>query len=163
MVKKHLIALLALGAGIAGAGSAFAEQRQPRPDPLGDATVSRADVETKVSAQFAQLDTDRDGTLSSDEMQAMFAGRGGGVNPMALGMMMRADTDGDGKLGRSEFTAAALGRFDMADADHDGQLTKAERDAMRSAMRQRWHERRSGGDAMGGGTMPPPPPDDDGD
>ena len=67
--------------------------------------------------------------------------RGGG------GMMMRADTNGDGVVTREEALALAGERFDRMDLNHDGKLT---RDEMKQA------GRRMG--PMRGGDMPPPPP-----
>jgi hypothetical protein len=63
--------------------------------------------------------------------------RGGGMG------MMRADTDGDGRISRAEAAAAADTRFARMDANGDGKLTPEE-------MGPR------GG--RGGSDMPPPPP-----
>ena len=178
MLKTFLLAAALTGGTFA---AAHAQAGGPRPDPLGDGTVSRADAQAKAAAEFDRLDTNRDGALSSGELAAMFPE--GPMRAMS-GMMARmADTNGDGKIDRSEFVTAAMRRFDRADANGDGQLTKAERDAERDARRAR---RGMGDGAMGNGPMGdhgpggemgdpgerpmgrddgtpmPPPPDDDG-
>ena len=65
---------------------------------------------------------------------------------MTGGMMMRADTDGDGAISRAEFLAQATERFNRMDLNHDGRLTPDELGA------------RMGGRRGGGGEIPPPPP-----
>jgi hypothetical protein len=154
-----------------------------RPDPFGDATVSRADARAKADAEFARLDTDHDGVLSQDEFSAQFP-EDSRMRMMAPMMMTRLDENGDARLSKAEFTGFALKRFDMADANHDGQLTKAERDSARDAMRARFrdHGPGRGGPDQGGpdqggpdhggpdhggpgsddGPPPPPPGGDDG-
>lgn len=160
--------ILFASAALALAGSANAAERTPRPDPWGDATVARGDVAARSSQQFDTLDTNRDGSLSGDELAAMApqgAQRGGRMRGRGAGMMSQwLDTNGDGKISRDEFAAAALRRFDMADADHDGRLTKAERDTAREAMRARWRERMQDGGMQGGmmGGGANPPANDDG-
>jgi Ca2+-binding EF-hand superfamily protein len=164
-------ALLGSTAAWAQAGApAQGRDHAPRPDPYGEATITRAETQAKAEAQFATLDTDHDGSLSADEFSMMFPE--GRMRLMAPMMMSRfADADNDGKITRAELVAVALKRFDTADANHDGQVTKAERDAAREAMRARRSERmrdRDGdGSAVGGGgddagPPPGPPPPDDG-
>lgn len=67
--------------------------------------------------------------------------RGGG-----MGMMMRADTNGDGVVSRDEALAQAGQRFDRMDLNHDGKLTRDEVEQVGRRMGQMR------------GDMPPPPP-----
>lgn len=97
-------------------------QRGPREDQYGDATVTKADMSAASAKRFADLDANKDGTLSEDEMGRMAR------------MMGQADADKDGKLSAAEFTAQQGTRFDAMDGNKDGQLTKAERDAFRQQM-----------------------------
>ena len=109
-------------------------QGGPRPDPYGDATVTQADVEKNAADRFAQLDANHDGTLSVDE-QPGGGRRFGGGEP--------------GPLTKDQYTANQIQRFQRMDADHDGNLTKAERDAFREQMRQRFQQ--GGGAGAPGG------------
>ena len=112
MTRYTIVAALA-AAGLCGAAHA----QSPRPDPWGDATVSRADEQKQAEERFDALDTDHDGSLSAKEQAAAQNQRGPGG-----GGLRRADTDGDGKVGKQEYVAAQLRRFDMQDADKDGQF-----------------------------------------
>jgi hypothetical protein len=106
-------------------------QGGPPPDPYGDATVNQADVEKNAADRFAQLDANHDGTLAVDEQPN--GGRRFGGEP--------------GPLRKEQFVAGQVQRFQRQDADHDGKLTKAERDAFRAQMMQRFQQ---GGGAPGG-------------
>jgi hypothetical protein len=121
--------------------------RQPRPDPYGDATVSRADAKTRAEAQFDQLDKNHRGYLTSEDLTNGLPADSP-MRRMAPMMMSRMDTNGDGKISKDEFVNHALQRFDAMDTNHDGQLTKAERDAARETMR---NHMRGGGGGWGGG------------
>jgi hypothetical protein len=109
-------------------------QGGPPPDPYGDATVTKADAEKIIGQRFDQLDADHNGSLSPQERQAGFGGgaRGGGGGGGPGGAQ--------GPQSKAEYVAAQLQRFDMQDADHDGKLTKAERDAFRQQMMQRFQQ-----------------------
>jgi len=100
-------------------------QGGPRPDPYGDATVTQADVEKAAADRFAQMDANHDGTLSVDE-QPGGGRRFGGGEP--------------GPMSKDQFVAGQVQRFQGQDADHDGKLTKAERDAFRAQMMQRFQQ-----------------------
>lgn len=159
---------------LAGLALALPAAAQPAPptdgpagamqDPFGDATILRSDAEAQAAARFAALDTDKDGSLSPEELaagrparpgaqaEAPRRGRGGGW------MARMMDANGDGKISKDEFVTATLRRFDMADADHDGKLTKAERQEAMEQMRARIEAMRAlGGGSGGGGDGPPPP------
>jgi hypothetical protein len=126
-MKTYTFAAALLAAALAVPAIA---QGGPRPDPYGDATVGQAEVEKNAADRFAQLDANHDGTLSPDEQP--FGGRGfggGSAEPM--------DKDA--------FVAGQVQRFQRMDADHDGKLTKAERDAFREQMRQRFQQQGGGG------------------
>ena len=100
-------------------------QGGPPPDPYGDATVTQADVEKNAGDRFANMDANHDGSLSVDEQP--FGGRRfGGGEP--------------GPMSKDEFVAGQVQRFQRQDADHDGKLTKAERDAFRAQMMQRFQQ-----------------------
>lgn len=121
-----------LGAAIAVPALA---QGGPRPDPYGDATVTQVDVEKSAADRFAQLDANHDGTLQVDE-QPGGGRRFGGGEP--------------GPMSKDDFVAGQVERFKRQDADGDGKLTKAERDAFRAQMMQRFQQGGGGGAAGGG-------------
>jgi len=127
-MKTFTITLAALAAAVAMPALA---QGGPPPDPYGDATVSQADVEKTAADRFVQLDANHDGSLSVDEQPN--GGRRFGGEP--------------GPLSKDQFVAGQVQRFQRQDADHDGKLTKAERDAFRAQMIQRFQQ---GGGAPGG-------------
>jgi len=95
-------------------------------------------------AALAKLDANQDGKISMDEMRpARFGGRGGGEgrgpgpggergearppdSSELVKTLMAFDTNGDGKLSRSEVPERMQGLFDRADADKDGVLTTEE-------------------------------------
>lgn len=120
-------------------------QGGPPPDPYGDATVGRAEVEAQAAARFDQLDTNHDGSLTIEERRAGFAGRGGpggggGFGGRGRGGAAAAPQD------KAAYVTAQVARFEQQDTNHDGKLTKAERDAFREQMMQRM----MGGGGFGG-------------
>lgn len=129
-MKTFTLTVAALAAAISLPALA---QGGPPPDPYGDATVNQAEVEKAAAERFAQLDANHDGSLSADE-QPNGGRRFGGGEP--------------GPLTRDAFTAGQVQRFQRQDADHDGNLTKAERDAFRAQMMQRFQQ--GGGGGRGG-------------
>jgi hypothetical protein len=138
---------------------------------------TRADALARADARFDQMDTNKDGKLTPDEMAAMRGpGRRGpapadgaappppppaGAAPAGAGqpgsrMFARMDSNGDGVIDREEYRAIAIRRFDMMDANKDGKIDAAEREAARDAMMNRMG--RGQRDGTPSGNMPPPPP-----
>ena len=159
--------MIAVAAGALTAGGAIAQQAPQMPpngqmppampmrgggggmgglmaaDTNGDGIITRAEAVAAADARFDRLDTNHDGVLSPDEMQAampMAAGGGGGQGMAAMGPATR-----------QQFHDRALRQFDRLDTNHDGTIDQAEMAAYRGMMRERRQERR-------GGDMPPPPP-----
>jgi hypothetical protein len=128
-MKLVMIGAAALAAAISLPALA---QGGPPPDPYGEATVSQADVEASAGDRFTQMDANHDGTLQVDE-QPNGGRRFGGGDPAPMS--------------KADFVAGQVQRFQRMDADHDGKLTKAERDAFRQQMMQRFQQ---GGGAPGG-------------
>lgn len=89
--------LVALGAAlVAFAGVAYAQEHMPPAgDPMGTATVTRAEAEAKATAMFARLDANGDGKLDQADREAMIAKRFDAM-----------DTNHDGQLSKQEFIAA---------------------------------------------------------
>lgn len=110
------------------------------------------------NAAFDRLDANRDGSISRDEFakarevriekrmvrnDGQPGGRKMGMRHggRGMGIMRRADGNGDGRITLAEAEAAALQRFDRMDANRDGRLTPEERREMRMKIRT---ERKSG-------------------
>lgn len=129
---------------------AHAAQMFARMDANKDGKLDAADREARHAAMFDRIDTNKDGQISREEFSAMHRSDGkrggpegrhrmgdrGGKGWGHHGGMMKGDGDQDKAITQAEFTAAALQRFDRMDANKDGQVTKEERQAGRSAMRE---------------------------
>jgi hypothetical protein len=135
MAHGRRLALAALLAAGAAAPAAAQEGRFARADTDGNGVLSRAEVDRGLpgyAARFDDIDRNRDGSLSPDELRAWSANRKGGERAGEGGFgehFRRADANGDGVLSRSEADKALprLGaKFDRIDADRDGKLTPEE-------------------------------------
>lgn len=153
-------AVLALS-GVAMAQTASTPTRAPRPDMTraqaqakaeahfakldanADGTLDQADRAAHKAQMFDRIDTDKNGSISRAEFDAMHAARGakgehrahrmGGKMHGKMGARMGA---GATPVTRQAFLDRALQRFDRIDANRDGTVTQAERKAGREAMRQ---------------------------
>lgn len=114
--------------------------------------ITRAAFAQKVQKLFARLDTNHDGFVTQDEVQAaaqaMHARMAPGVGQRGSKMFDRLDGNRDGVITQAEFNAAMANRPQRAgshrgaptwgrfaarfDTDHDGQVTRAEFDAVRA-------------------------------
>lgn len=105
-------------------------------DQDGDGQITRAEMEEFRSARFAEMDTNGDGFISTDELTAQSVKRAG---DRAAKMMERLDTDGDGLLSEEDLAQAPrAGRmFDRLDQNQDGVVTKAEFDEARERFGKR--------------------------
>jgi hypothetical protein len=121
-----------------------------------DGTISLAEAQgTPLADKFAEIDADKDGKLTRDELHAMKKGRHGegdrgwhGKDPAerAARFIAKFDADKDGAL-----TAAELAdhphmaeKFAEVDADKDGKLSVAELTAFKASHPGRGHGRGHG-------------------
>jgi Ca2+-binding EF-hand superfamily protein len=128
-----LIALLSVPALAQEGAKPAAEEARP---------VSRTELSDQLNADYADLDTDKDGKVTGDEIKARLVRKA----EADLAVLKKArddafaklDTNSDGSISRAEFDAKAqlptikdptelatsnLGRFD---ADKDGSITQDE-------------------------------------
>jgi len=149
MFKRTLIAALflvpALGFAADTAPKGERGSHFKKADADGNGTLSRAEVEKsmpRLAEKFDQIDTNKDGQLSRDEMKAWKkahkAGNKADRQAKAAERFKHADANGDGKISRieAEQNAPRLAKkFDAIDANKDGQLTQDELRAYRESKR----------------------------
>ena len=109
-----------------------------RYDTNGDGFVDRSEWTAAQEARFKQLDIDRDGKLSRDELFSRTPASGGSVLPSDAQVRRQAtyfkllDADNDGFVSKTEFMAQAGRNFARCDLDKDGRINTAEcRQALR--------------------------------
>ena len=149
MIKKHLplvLFLLAAAPALAAPGEEPANPRAARSPNSGvmrydtnkDGFVDRTEWTAGQEARFKQLDTDKDGKLSKDELFARSPSAPGNVLPSDRQLerqdafFRRVDTDKDGFVSKAEFMAQADRNFARCDLDRDGRINTTEcRQALR--------------------------------
>lgn len=155
MTRKTLLTLAVLTALAAGtafaatapAPGASATSAQPAPraklDSNGDGSVDRTEAakHSRLAGKFDELDKNKDGKLTKDEMPARHD-RGHdkrGHDPREA--MSRLDTDKDGRISRAEATAAEgkmASRFDQMDANKDGYVDRADHEIRAKQRKDEW-------------------------
>ena len=178
-MRKTVLAGALVALTLAAGGVALAQQspdrtqaRALRADADGDQRLSRAEFVDARIQRLAAADTDRDGSVTREEMRAVAQARRA---ERADARFERLDADNDGVISKAEFEArgeprgdagahrghARAGRmgdrgpvviaeararaeagFALMDADGDGYVTAAERQAARADRRQHRRERR---------------------
>ena len=89
---------------------------------------ARASIDKRLDAEFARLDTNRDGQLSPAEFKA--GAPGPRVIPVNQ-LLAQIDRDKDGKVSAEEHRAVPLANFDRIDTNRDGTLSAEEQAAAR--------------------------------
>ena len=90
-----------------------------------DGTLSWDEVRVAALAKFNAADADHDGTLDAKEAAKL------GVSKS---MLKKADADKDGTLDSNEYLAIVKQRFDAADRDHEGTLSVKELSTQRGRL-----------------------------
>eukprot|EP00903_Cladosiphon_okamuranus_P021218 g19491.t1 len=116
-------------------------------DTDGDGKITPEELQAHSAARFAQADTDGDGTLSVEEMVArMEARQAERLQRGAERMIERMDKNDDGVLSADEMAPRDEGRmFARLDADEDGAISQEEMEKARD----RFEERREKGGRHG--------------
>ncbi|KAF1055434.1 MAG: hypothetical protein GAK43_00228 [Stenotrophomonas maltophilia] len=140
-----LLALLlsTSAAGVALAADTPASAPSPRLaklDTNGDGVIDRQEAAAApwLAQHFDQLDKNKDGKLSADELphwKRGHRGLGGHGERWA-----KLDTDKDGRISRAEAQAdpRLAARFDQLDLNKDGYLDKADRELRMKQHRDAW-------------------------
>ena len=110
--------------------------------------LTRAEFVEKVQKHFARFDTNHDGFVTPDEVQASAQSIDARMKERGSKMFDRLDVDHDGIVNKSDFDAAMANRQQRAgshrhvptwdrfaarfDTNHDGEISRAEFDAARA-------------------------------
>ena len=164
MTYKGFIAGIVTTATVLGAGMAVAQSpergpgkgpgcggpRHERPtfqqlDTDGNGEITKEEMQARMAARFAEADTDGDGKLSLDEMQAKARQR---ADDRAKWMLEKFDADGDGFLSAEEMPKPKREggmdkMFERADTDKSGGISEEEFKAMGD--HKRGHDGKFGG------------------
>ena len=102
-----------------------------------DGKLTTEEMEAFRAAEVVAADADKDGKLSAAELASLTMGRmQARADRMAAQMVERHDADGDGALTVAELSVrpAPVQMFERLDSDGDGALTEAEIEAGRAMM-----------------------------
>lgn len=114
-----------------GAGTALALSQDPvqhlcanfeRIDVNGDGAISRAEYRKVQLARWPQIDRNGDGVLTIDDFPRIAADRA----RTQLGEIAYLDTDGDGRISKSEFVDGDNPLFRQVDQNGNGVVTRSE-------------------------------------
>lgn len=153
-MNKFLAGLTLAAMAAAGVSTAaMARPEGPRPphhafpdfaelDTDGNGSVTMEELRARRVAEVEGLDANGDGLISAEELaNAEIARMTERANDRAAKMVERMDTNGDGLLSAAELAVPAGGPgehfFERIDADGDGAITQAEVDAAHEKMRER--------------------------
>lgn len=117
-----------------GKDRAAHHERLRAADTNGDGLISRAEAAAlpRIAQHFDQIDTNKDGQISVEEMRAFHAAH---AKHRGEHVFKNLDKNGDGKISREEAAAAPrlAAHFDAIDTNKDGFITHEEMKAARQA------------------------------
>lgn len=151
------------GPGNGGRGFAMGEAFA-RADSNGDSRVSRDEGWAWLQARFQEVDADRDGGVTVEEMRAFAEtqmgsrGRAGaadrragrGMERHGQGMFRALDANSDGKVNLEEIRPFAEAMFRARDVNSDGALTREEVRPRHRGPRHGQHHNRGAGERGAG-------------
>ncbi|WP_084437105.1 EF-hand domain-containing protein [Pseudodonghicola xiamenensis] len=160
MKHRHFIAGIVVAVGAVAATAVLAQQGAmdaagmgrgmgPRMsfeelDTNGDGQISKEEMQARVQGRFNALDADGNGTISLEEMQAQARQR---ADERAAWMFKQMDENGDGALSADEMKGprrsdGMMNRmFSRMDQDQSGTISKEEFDNAQARMRKFDHKR----------------------
>ncbi len=138
--KTLFAALVVLAAPLALASPENGPGMGPGPhmrkaDANQDGAVTRAEAVADRSAWFARVDGDKDGFITSAEIDAA---RERARQERKQRRLAQLDANKDGRVSKAEVDAAPMPMFERLDADKNGVVDRSEF----SAARERHHHRR---------------------
>ncbi len=92
-------------------------------DANKDGNLTKSELPDRMQRHFDKVDKDGNGSLTKEEVTLAHQER---KEKRLTAMMMRFDTDSDGKVSEAEVVAFATEKFKKADENGDGTLTKEE-------------------------------------
>ena len=133
---RRVLSSLAIASALVSTGGALAQSPTAPPAPPG------ADTRARTDKFFDQMDTNRDGKVTREEMRAFHEKRKLEHQRKFDARFDAADTNRDGALSPDEArTIKAIARhFAEIDANHDGKVTREEVKAWMQAHRRRHDE-----------------------
>lgn len=140
IILSSILILLTAAPALAAPGDETSAPRPARASNSGimrydtnkDGVVDRSEWTAGQEARFKQLDTDKDGKLSKDELFARARQASGTVLPADRTLerqdafFSRMDADRDGAISKAEFMSQADRNFARCDSDKDGRTDAAE-------------------------------------
>lgn len=150
MTRKTLLTLAvltAMTAGTAFAATAPATDPQPAPraklDTNGDGNVDRTEAakHPRLAGKFDELDKNKDGKLTKEEMPRHRDGGHGKRGHGPREAMAKLDVDKDGRISRTEATAGEgklASRFEQMDANKDGFIDRADHEVRAKQRTDQW-------------------------
>lgn len=125
-----------------GFGGPIAHEMLGNVDTNKDGALSQDEINATINARFAEFDADKNGSLSLQEFEALWAEI---TKPMAVRAFQFLDPNGDASVAKTEIDdrfGKLVSRFDR---NEDGMLSHDDRP--RRGMHGRWHGPwRDGGD-----------------
>ncbi len=123
-------------------------------DANHDGTVTKAEMDAGLKAEFNAADTDDDGCLKSDQVRAINERR---IRELGSTATPLIDWNQDGCVDFNEFAGPARSLFTAMDRNEDGKLDPKELNPTGAARGKRRGGEEGGGDAgQGGGSYPGP-------
>ena len=157
-MKKFLTGVTLVAMSLAGLSTAFAQtgprpghERPEGPPPMppfeemdtdGNGSITAEEMQARRAERVATVDANNDGKLSAEELaQADIARETTRANDRAEEKVARMDSDGDGLLSAAELATPPEGpdarMMARIDTDGDGAISREESDAAMKEMQER--------------------------